>query len=451
MEAQQSIVESLTKKAELTGASAELRILTKSRASLEREIRRKELQRQHYIVQENDNSLFGKAHISITSIMVGTAADGHEFALYVVEVVRRAGDKTAPVTWSITRRYNEFHELHRRLRQRYPSVRDLDFPRRQVVLSLAKDVLKKRRAALEKYLRALLTNSKICRSLEFRAFLSQQSIRPVDSNAGATTDLDRRALVTRIYNSVTDGMEDHLGNLPVLDQLSLAGQNLISAASNPAATPSPSASAAVGAPGLTLAHADDLGAVVEAQAELSALDAGARATPRAAFIGPLGDAFLELFRLNAATAAAAPTAWLRGRAVVVVLQQLLGGTVERRVRDAARLLVSPVALARHVDALRELLWPGGGAYRASPPARTHAQRAESRRAAEAVLCTLLPEVAGAIVGKGVARAAARRVVGMLNHERLLRHLVYEIMDEVVDVVFGVRLQQQQQQQHQQQR
>jgi hypothetical protein len=36
----------------------ELRILRKSKASLQREIRRKELQRQQYIVQESDNSLY---------------------------------------------------------------------------------------------------------------------------------------------------------------------------------------------------------------------------------------------------------------------------------------------------------------------------------------------------------------------------------------------------------
>lgn len=440
LEAQQSIVESLTKKAELTGAAAELRILRKSKTSLEREIRRKELQRQHYIVQENDNSLYGKTHISITSIMVGTEADGREFALYVIEVTRKAAEKGTPVTWAITRRYNEFHELHRRLRHRYPAVRELDFPRRQVVLSLAKDVLRKRRVALEKYLRALLTSPRICRSLEFRAFLSQQSISPVKaSSALQTTDIDRQDLVTRLYNSVTDGMEDFLGNIPVLDQLSLAGQNLISAASNPATTPSP-LPPTPRTPGGAAIYTDNPATAAEAQAEANALDAGAPPTPRAAFIQPIGDAFLELFNLNT-SAAAAPAAWLRGRAVIVVLQQLLGGTVERRARDAARTLAAPSAIARAVDALRDALWPAAGPFRAAPPPRTDAQKRESARAAEAVLCTLVPDLAGGIVGRGPAKAAARRVFAVLNHERLLRHLVYCLVDEAVEIVFGIRLQQ----------
>jgi len=55
---QEAVVDSLYRKAELTNNTVELRILRKSKASLHREIRRKELQRQQYIVQESDNSLY---------------------------------------------------------------------------------------------------------------------------------------------------------------------------------------------------------------------------------------------------------------------------------------------------------------------------------------------------------------------------------------------------------
>ena len=78
---QESIVVSLTSKAELTNNAAELRILRKSKASLQREIQRKELQRQQYIVQESDNSLYGRATVFIQSIMVGTEEDGKEYAM----------------------------------------------------------------------------------------------------------------------------------------------------------------------------------------------------------------------------------------------------------------------------------------------------------------------------------------------------------------------------------
>jgi len=79
--AQENVVDQLTKKAELTNNAAELRILRKSKASLQREISRKELQRQQYIVQEGENSLYGRADVVIKSVMVGVGDDGKEFAM----------------------------------------------------------------------------------------------------------------------------------------------------------------------------------------------------------------------------------------------------------------------------------------------------------------------------------------------------------------------------------
>jgi sorting nexin-25 len=79
---QDAVVEALTRKAELTNNTAELRILRKSKASIQREIHRKEMQRQQYIIQEGDNSLYGRSTIRIKSIMVGNEpTDGREFVM----------------------------------------------------------------------------------------------------------------------------------------------------------------------------------------------------------------------------------------------------------------------------------------------------------------------------------------------------------------------------------
>lgn len=80
--AQDSVVEALTRKAELTNNTTELRILRKSKASIQREIHRKEMQRQQYIIQESDNSLYGRSTVRIKSIVVGKEEDdGREFAM----------------------------------------------------------------------------------------------------------------------------------------------------------------------------------------------------------------------------------------------------------------------------------------------------------------------------------------------------------------------------------
>jgi sorting nexin-25 len=80
--AQDAVVEALTRKAELTNNTAELRILRKSKASIQREMHRKEMQRQQYILQESDNSLYGRSTVSLKSTVVGKEEDdGREYAM----------------------------------------------------------------------------------------------------------------------------------------------------------------------------------------------------------------------------------------------------------------------------------------------------------------------------------------------------------------------------------
>lgn len=389
--AQNAVLDSLTRKAELTNNSAELRILRKSKASMEREIRRKELQRQQYVIQESDNSLYGRSTIRIKSVMVGKDDDGHEYAVYVVEVQRKAGEQMPAASWVVTRRYSEFHDLHQRLREKYPSVRHLDFPRRRVVMKLQNEFLQKRRLALEKYLRELLLLPDVCRSLQLRSFLSQRIIAP--SKDTMSPSEDRRDMMTRLYNSVTDGVEDILGNIPVLDQLSVAGQNLLSAASTQLAIMPHSLS-------------EDPLTAAEAEAELNAFEK----SELEPFVKPICDIFLEVFELNRGNN------WLRGRAVVVVLHQLLGGTIERKVRESVKTLVQDDALIRYIRLLKESMWPGG--VKKEPRIRTTAEKMKSRTEASLMLATLVPDLAGSVVGRVNAQAASRRILATLNNPRL---------------------------------
>ncbi|EKD16015.1 hypothetical protein MBM_06026 [Drepanopeziza brunnea f. sp. 'multigermtubi' MB_m1] len=409
--AQDAVVDSLTRKAELTNNNAELRILKKSKASLQREIRRKELQRQQYVIQESDNSLYGRSTIKIKSIMVGREDDGREYALYVVEVQRKAGEQMPAATWTITRRYSEFHDLHQRLRMKYPSVRNLDFPRRRMVMKLQSDFLHKRRLALEKYLREILLLPDVCRSRDLRAFLSQNTIGP--SLDGRLDNEDtKKDMMTRFYNSVQDGMEDILGSIPVLDQLSLAGQNLLSAATSQLIT-------------MPTTISEDPLTVAEAEAELNAFE-DRELEP---FVKPICDIFLEVFELNRGNN------WLRGRAVVVVLHQLLGGTIERKVRENVKGSVSEDAIVKYITLLRDSMWPGGIKKEDGKP-RTVGEKSKTRKEASLMLASLVPDLAASVVGRVNAQAASRRIFATLNNPRLNAHLAFTLLDEIIDVIFG---------------
>lgn len=226
-------------------------------------------------------------------------------------------------------------------------------------------------------------------------------------------------------------MEEFLGNIPVLDQLSLAGQNLISAATtqlnnappNITSSPHPLVTGAAATSNATFSG--DLRAAAEAEAELRAFES----RELEPFVKPICDLFLEAFELNR------ESNWLRGRAVVVVLHQLLGSTVERKVRDLGQTHLSEESVARYLGLVKELMWPGGKSRPQGSP-RSVAEKAKSRKEAGLALATLVPELVGSVVGRANASSASRRILAVLNNKRLNTHLVFTLVDEIVQVVFG---------------
>jgi sorting nexin-25 len=236
----------------------------------------------------------------------------------------------------------------------------------------------------------LLLIPAVCRSRELRAFLSQAAINPAD--ALRNQNMNSNDFVSRIYNSVADGMEEFLGNIPVLDQLSVAGQNLISAATTQLASTNGSTTLTGTQPG-SLASSSVLGVEpntdAEAEAELLAF---------------------ETFELNR------ENNWLRGRAVIVVLHQLLGGTIERKVRESFDNLLSENNISKYIDTVKDSMWPNGRMKQGVE--RTSQDRGRSRKEAAAVLNTLVPELASSVVGRQNAQIAARKLEGTVNNARL---------------------------------
>ncbi len=174
----------------------------------------------------------------------------------------------------------------------------------------------------------------------------------------------------------------------------MAGQNLIAAATNQLNS------------GPLHSNAESFPAA-EAEAELNAFES----KELEPFIKPICDIFLEVFELNRGNN------WLRGRAVVVVLQQLLGGTIERKVRDTFKMLVQEEPLLRYVALLRDKMWPEGQLVR-DKQARSATEKRKTRTEASLMLATLLPDLAGSVVGRVNAQAASRRLFATFNNSRL---------------------------------
>lgn len=344
LETQDAMLDTLLKKAELTGDAQELRLLYRSRSSLTRELRELNFQKKQYEQQESANRLLSdRTKVAIVNSTVGEE-EGKSVVRYLIEVQQLAPDGSFASGWVVARRYNEFHNMHNKLRERYALVRNLDFPGKRLVTSLSGSFVDSRRMALEKYmqvrfylwhivlvtklLQSVIAIPAVCESEELRVFLSRDSpfiaastATNTKAPAGNATTFPGQGLVRTVYQSVAESIDDMFFGPSMLDVII---QRLTSQAAEFAGI--------VG----TGVHDEDLVAqalrasgkstsedtLMQLSGDLKPLDGE---TSTSSFSAPICDLILAVFELDK------KNNWLRRQAIVIILQQVFGGTIERYV------------------------------------------------------------------------------------------------------------------------
>ena len=159
LQTQDAMLDTLIKKAELTGDAQELRLLRRSKSQLTRELRELRFQKSQYEQQESANRLLSdRTRVAIVDSTVGEE-EGRQVVRYLVEVQQLAQDGSFASGWVVARRYNEFCNMHNKLRDKYLLVRNLDFPGKRLVTVLSGSFVDSRRIALEKYLQVCFITS----------------------------------------------------------------------------------------------------------------------------------------------------------------------------------------------------------------------------------------------------------------------------------------------------
>lgn len=164
---QEHMLETLIRQAELTGNQAELRILNRSISSIHRETRTCIFQKAQYEQQEEENRLIpGKTRVTIPR-HIDTYEDGKQVVRYVVRVEQTAetskGADGSSLYWDVARRYNDFHELDKGLKDWAASSSDKtlqqdvkkrvpELPGKKIAPILSGAQLDSRRSGLERYL-----------------------------------------------------------------------------------------------------------------------------------------------------------------------------------------------------------------------------------------------------------------------------------------------------------
>jgi sorting nexin-25 len=108
------------------------------------------------------------------------------------------------------------------------------------------------------------------------------------------------------------------------------------------------------------------------------------------------------------------------------MQQLLGGTLERRVSDFIKDCLSDDKITMYVSNFGDLLESQSKEepYRS----RTATERTQSKFSAYKKLYLLVPDLAGSIVGKSNAKRGSSRFFELLQNRRLNQDLIYRILD-----------------------
>ncbi|KAJ1018956.1 hypothetical protein NDA16_004759 [Ustilago loliicola] len=460
LEAQADILDALARKAELTGArSGEMRLLAQSIQAVRREAREIRWQRSQLEQQMAATQLIpGQTKVSIQDTMISVDQEGKEYAVYLIEVGileqeksksgahAKGKDTIAPTArgWIVGRRYSEFWSLHQALKERYAEVRALesDFPGKRLVGLVHAPFVDARKAALEKYLQALVKLKVACGSEELRLFLSQtptsampslvsrasddaatspslSSSTPATPGKQSSAAFPGGSLVKTLFKGMTgvaEGLDDLIGIGPSM--LDVVVQRLSTQMQTKSGT----------ALVQGVADIDMVSQAMDKDATPAELReaAGAGTTY---WTEPICDLFTELFELHE------KNNWLRRQAIVILLQQLFGSTVERKIRETFSTALSPPSITSYVNAFKSSLWPNGVLKEPTPP-RTAAEKDALRENANAKLATLIPELAANFVGRENARKGTRRVFTALQNKRLNKHLIYGLLDVVVEEVLA---------------
>lgn len=257
--------------------------------------------------------------------------------MYLVEVNQLSLSSSSSIEatpssgWIVGRRYSEFFALHQRLKERFQEVRTLEaeFPGRRLVGLVNPPFVDARRVALDKYIQLLVKIPKIVESPELSIFLSKSH-----SVAAALESSPLQASAPSSSNSVNPGGASYPGQGIVktlfkgmtgvaegLDDL-IFGQSMFELVMQRLVAQSQSASLSSN-PTLSTNTLDSANVEQAMQGATLAEVREAAAAGTTYFTEPICDLVSEIFELKR------ENNWLRRQAIVIILQQVLGGTIER--------------------------------------------------------------------------------------------------------------------------
>lgn len=420
LQKQRMILKALLQKAEIINNVPELRILRKSLISVEKELKFKSMQKEQYIVQEGENSLYQRAKVTIPSYITAKDKNGKNFIMYVIEVTTLSKSDPNKITasWMVTRRFSQFYELHHYLKSKYPFLATVNFPKKKLMMKFIQNsLIDERQKKLKAYLQVLVSNKDVCSDKIFRDFLSSETF---------DTTLDDTLQNINEKSKIVDGSGTKLYNI----LSSQALYPLLSLANNKNLTDQSKATETDSRLKNNIDKDDELNEIDDSYL----LDEDNITTPNPrikdiSFIKPICDLIISVFQLNHSTS------WLRGRALILLFQQLFGSTVEKVLRaNIDGKIKSEENISKLLTGLQVSLWPNGK-FRKKKVPRSTLEKERTKQQTKILLSAFLGDTTSKIFGQNAANKASETLYAIIQNEILNRHLVLCILDEILNSLF----------------
>lgn len=408
IEKQLELLGHLILKAELTNNQKQLKLLRKSQRALIGDVDNKELLKQQLIVCQNANSLYRKTKVAIKSYFVDTSRKDEGGVIYYLISVEHINNGQV-ATWAVPRRFSEFYRLHSYMKVKYKnSLKNLNhkesFPKK-VKLSLSLNttrtlLCRERKVKLERYIRDLLRVPEICQDDLLRKFLTD------------STTFSESSIATALIKSKESR-----------ESSSAEGSLYSSASENGLVRPSASSVPL----GLEVSDENDeeFSFLEDGRSSIGSNEQSDQDRP---FLKEICDTFISVFLLNKSN-----SGWLRGRAIVTVLQQLMGNAIERYIMDAMTKLTSESRICGILAALKDKLWENNATQsRRSKTQRLPGEIQKTKTESQLLFKCLFIEVCGKVVGLKNAQEAASQLHEMVQNSYLTTSLMLDIFDTICE-------------------
>ncbi|XP_073990966.1 sorting nexin-13-like isoform X2 [Rhodnius prolixus] len=331
---------------------------------------------------------------------------GKTFGVYAVTISKKyeSGQRES---WHIYRRYSDFHELHRKIKEKFPELSKLPFPAKKTFHNMERKTLERRMICLNSYIKSLtqpaMLTSKPGLLPLLLTFFSPSGYR-ASTHLSATLDSLLRMSMQAV-RTVPDSVLSSVDGM-----------------------------------------VDGLSRVLQVRTATTAKDSITREGPETLKVGASLDTetadnipmrillllMTEVFELKSSSQ------WLRRRLVIIlrqVVRTMFGDIVNRRILDYVSLLTSPNKVATYLSAFKDAYWPNGMPSEPTQ-SRDQATKMRTRVAAKAALLSSLSDDIKHILGSETTLTGILSVFGLLQVTRLNTRLICVLMEGALSNLFA---------------